>query len=355
MSDNKTVNLKQNYKTVSLSPFINKSSTFTTFIWIFIAVLPQVVMLFVTKSFSNLILIASCIAACLLSEFFSFIEKKNIKLSILISCLHGTLIGFFLPAGYPPVSVFFIVLIVKLLMKYGFRETYSSWLNLVILSVITCWFIGQINFPGFLVTKDYLAAKNPSLVLIQEGIFPTFRFDEGFTSFFNDSTFSLFGVSIPQGYISMLWDTNSVIPAFRFNLLTIIASIFLMAMDVFPVKIPLIFLTVYSVLVKYLVPVFTGGIAMHGDMLLALFSSGTLFTAFFMLQWFGTTPLSRKGKIFYGILGGVFAFIFSGCGTSPIGSVVTILFLNITSPIIQYFENKYNRIRISNSLRNENA
>lgn len=346
---------KQNYKTVSLSPFINKSSTFTTFLWIFVALIPQLIMLFVTKSFANLTIIGVCVAACLLSETFTFIEKKHIKLSILISVLHGVLIGFFLPANYPPLAVFFITLIVKFLMKYAFRETYSSWLNPVILAVITCWFIGQINFPGFQITKDYLAAKNPSLVLIQEGIFPTFRFDEGITTFLNDSTFSLFGVSIPQGYVSLLWDTGAVIPAFRFNLLTILASVFLLVMDVFPVQIPMLFLSVYLVLVKYLVPVFTGGLALHGDMILAMLSSGTLFTSFFMLQWFGTTPMTKKGKVFYAVLGGIYAFIFSGCGTSPIGSVITILFLNLSSPIIQYFENKSNRLRISNALRNENA
>ena len=283
MSENKKE--KKYYRQVSLSPFTNKSSTFSTYLMILIAVIPQVIMLFITKSFSNLIIIGVCILACFASELISIIQKKHVNLSILTSFLYGILIGFFLPAGYPPVSVFFITFFTMLLLKYAFNDSYVTWLNPVIVTVICCWFIGQINFPGFLVTKDYLAAKNPSLVLIQEGIFPTFRFDEGFTSFFNDSTFSLFGVSIPQGYISMLWDTNSVIPAFRFNLLTIIASIFLMAMDVFPVKIPLIFLTVYSVLVKYLVPVFTGGIAMHGDMLLALFSSGTLFTAFFIFSF----------------------------------------------------------------------
>lgn len=354
MKERKT-KTKNNYKKVTLSPFINRSSTFSTFLLIFIAILPQVLMLFITKSFDNLVILATCVVACLLSEVFSLIKRENVSLSILTSLLHGTLISFFLPASYPPVSIFFITLIVKLFIKYGLKDSYSSWLNPVAVTVIFCWFIGQFNFPEFQVTHDLLSTKNPSLSLIQDGVFPTFKFDESITSFLNESVFSFLGVTIPQGYVSLIWDTGSVIPAFRFNFLTILASVFLVSMNVFSIDVPLVFLFVYSLLVKYLVPLVTSGIQMYGDMILALFSSGTLFCAFILLQWFGTTPMTKQGKILYGFLGGIFAFLFSGCGTSPIGSVITILFLNLISPIIQYFENKYNRIKISNTLRNENA
>lgn len=351
-----TIEMKKNhYKKVSLSPFTNKSSTFSTYLMILIALIPQVIMLGVTKSFSNLIIIGTCIIACLVSETASFVSKKHVNLSILTSVLHGTLIGFFLPAGYPPVSIFFITLFTMLLMKYAFNDSYVTWLNPVIVTVICCWFIGQINFPEFLVTRDFISSKNPSLVLIQEGIFPTFKFDEAVTTFLNDSAFSIFGVSIPQGYVSLLWDSGSVIPAFRFNFLSILASIFLFVMDIFSFEIPGIYLVVYTLLVKFASPLFTGAIPMQGDMILALLSSGTLFTAFFCIQWFGTTPLSYKGKLVYGFIGGVVAFIFCGCGTSPIGSIATVLLLNIISPIVQFFENRNNRSRISNTLRKENA
>lgn len=346
---------KNIYKKVTLSPFINKSSTFSTYFLIFIALIPQIAMLVITGSFSNLIIIGTSILACLISELFSFINKKHVKLSILMSFLQGTLIGFFLPAGYPPVSVFFITLIVMFLIKYAFNDSYVAWLNPVVATVIVCWFIGQINFPGFAVTKDLLAAKNPSLLLIQEGIFPTFRFDEAVTSFLNESTFSIFGVSIPQGYVSLFWDSGAVIPAFRFNFLTLISSIVLIVIDVITFEMPFFYLVSYLVLVKFLSPVFSGGVPLQGDMLLALLSSGTIFCAFVLLQWFGTTPLSKTGKIIYGIIGGIIAFIFTGCGTSPIGSIATVLFLNIISPVIQYFENKSNRTKLANAMRNENA
>lgn len=343
------------YKTVNLSPFINKNSTFGTYLAIFLAIVPHIVMLFWTKSYSNLIIIATCIFSCLCSELFNYINKKHVKLSLLMSILKGTLIGFFLPAGYPLVSAFFITLFTMIFVKYAFGDLIVSWVNPIVITVAICWFIGQVNFPSFLVTKDFLTSKNPSLLLIQQGVFPVYPFDEQFTASLNDSTFSLFGVSIPQGYVSMFWDTQSIIPAFRFNFWTLVSSIVLISFDVLTFEIPFFFLLSYSLFVKFVSPVFSGGIPMQGDVILALLSSGTLFCAFFLLQWFGTTPMTKQGKIIYGIFGGLIAFVFSGCGTSPIGSVITILFLNITSPIIQYFENRIKRNKLLNVLRKENV
>lgn len=343
------------YKTVNLSPFINKNSTFGTYLAIFVALVPQIVMLFLTQSYSNLIIISVCIAACLCSELFNYIHNKHVKLSLLMSILKGTLIGFFLPAGYPLFSAFCITLFAMILVKYAFGDLIVSWINPIVITVAFCWFIGQVSFPAFQVTKDFLTSKNPSLLLIQEGVFPIFPFDEQFTASMNDSTFSLFKVSVPQGYVSMFWDTQSVIPAFRFNFWTLVASIILISCDILTFDMPFFFLVSYSLLVKFLSPVFSGGIPMQGDVILALLSSGTLFTAFFLLQWFGTTPMTKKGKIFFGLLGGVFAFIFSGCGTSPIGSIITVLFLNIVSPIIQFFENRIKRNKLLAVLRNENV
>ena len=347
--------LKKNYKTIRIGPFTNHNSTLKTCIYLLAALLPQVIMLFITKSFSNLYIIGVCILACLISEFFSFRDKKHVKISLALSFLNGILVGFFLPAEYPLFSAFFVTLFVMIFTKFASGDMKTSWISPVAVTVVLCWFIGQFNFPGFAVTKDLLSSKNPSLSLIQNGFFPTYKFDEMITTFVNDSAFSFFGVSIPQGYVSLFWDSQSVIPAFRFSFLTLLSSIALVSFELINFEIPCLFLVTYSLLVKYLSPVFTGGIPMQGDMLLALLTSGTLFCSFFILQSFGTIPLTVKGKIFYGFIGGIIAFIFSGPGTSPVGSVVTVLFLNIISPVIQYFENRAMRIRLANTLRNENV
>lgn len=353
MKDNATI--KQNFNRVDLSPFVNANSTSKTYLSFFIALIPQLILLFTTKSFNNIIIIITAIFACNAADFFNYIEKKNFSFSIISNTLNGLLIGFFIPANYPILSVFFITFFVMLTVKYCFGSTNVSWINPVVICVIICWFIGQVNFPDFLITKDMFLQKNPSMILIQDGVFPIYSFDEGITTFLNDSIFSLFGISLPQGYISLLWDTQSSIPAFRFNFLTLCSSIVLISLELIHSKISFSFLLSFSILVKFCTPLFTGGIPMEGDIILAIFSSGIIFIAFFMLQYFGTTPLSNKGKIIYGLLAGLIAFIFNGCGTSPIGACITVLFMNIISPIIQYIENKNKRNRIEILMRNEDV
>ena len=145
-------------------------------------------------------------------------------------------------------------------------------------------------------------------------------------------------MALPEGYVSLFWDTNSLIPAFRFNLLTIIATIVLISYGGIKWIIPCVFLFVYGALVRIFGLFPFGGILYKGDILLAIFSSGTIMTAFLLLQWPGTIPLSIIGKVIYGLLAGIFAFLIMGCGTSPIGAMFVILITNTLSTIIQFIE-----------------
>jgi Na+-translocating ferredoxin:NAD+ oxidoreductase RnfD subunit len=57
-----------------------------------------------------------------------------------------------------------------------------------------------------------------------------------------------------------------------------------------------------------------------------------------MLQWPGTVPFTRRGKICYACLAGGLAFVFSGGGTSPTGGVFTVLSAKLVSACIQFVE-----------------
>ena len=194
-----------------------------------------------------------------------------------------------------------------------------------------------------------MLVKNPSLNLI-DGALLTNGIDEKITLFLNDSIFSLFDVSIPNGYVSLFWDNHAAIPAFRFAFWTLLASLFLFSFDFINIEIPAMFLLVYCILVRFVSPMFTGGVPREGDMVLALLSSGIIFSSIFLIYWPGTVPFSVMGKILYGALGGIFAFIFCGTGTSPFGAVATVLFMNIISPALQAFETKSLRKRLSSLL-----
>jgi electron transport complex protein RnfD len=152
----------------------------------------------------------------------------------------------------------------------------------------------------------------------------------------------------------MFWDTQSVIPAFRFNLLTLFSSMFLISVGIINWIVPTAFLAVYGILVRLFSQTLFTGIVGQGDLLLALLTSGTLFTAFFIVDFYGTTPITNLGKLLYGIVVGIIAFFITGCGTSPIGSMFTVLFANVVSPIIQLLEDKIYSVWVSKTIRNNN-
>jgi len=65
---------------------------------------------------------------------------------------------------------------------------------------------------------------------------------------------------------------------------------------------------------------------------------------------------SKRGKILYGILAGIFAFAIAGCGTSSAGMIFAVLCANIVSPLIQAAEDRRDVSRLRamlSSLRRE--
>ncbi len=338
----KTVKERAVYKTVSLRPYTMLStSVHTRLYFMFGVLLVQLLMLFLTKSWDALSVIVCTVLATLLAETSELARKRHRVFNYLHSLCEGIIIGFFIPSSYPLISVFFITLCISLVCRWMLCGYPNNWVNPIALTVAVCWLIGMNQFPLFTLTPVVLQAKNPSALLLENGTFPVLPFDAAFTSFCNQKLFSLFNVSVPEGFISLLWDTQAVIPAFRFNALTLLSSIVFIAFDVLSPLIPAVFLFVYLLLVRFLAPVFYGGIFGQGDMLLALCTSGTLFSTLFLLQWTGTTPQLQFGKICYAVGAGIIAFLVVGCGVSSAGTVFSILVLNVISSMIQAAETLY--------------
>ncbi|MBR6341743.1 MAG: RnfABCDGE type electron transport complex subunit D [Treponema sp.] len=334
-------------KQVSLKPYVyEKPSISAVSIKIIILLSLQIIMLFLTKSYNAVIVVmCSTIGALMASLIHFFLFKKNNFLS-LTNVIQGMSIGMLLPQTYPPLTVLFISFVTLIIFKYIFENSENFWINIISVSVLIAYFIGKSYFPDFLITSDMFKLKNPSVTLINNGVFPIYDFDSAISGFLNANLFDKIKVSIPQGLISMLWDTQSIIPAFRFNLLTIIASIVLFSDNSFSILIPSIFLLVYAALVRMFFPFISGGEFNQGDIVLAIFTSGTLFVAVFMIQWFGTHPMTVIGKVLYAAFGGILAFFIAGCGTSPIGMVYVVIICNVLNLLIRQIEESHMNAKI---------
>ena len=346
MSSNKS---KLSTRETSMRPFVySRPSISSISIRLLILLSIQVVMLAVTKSFDSLYVVLTAVLGSLCAASLNYLIYKEPPYHAITIVIQGMIIGLLLPANYPIVVVFMLTFGCIFTARSIIFHGVNSWINVSAVAVLIAWFVGKIYFPQFLITSDLLTVRNPSVYLIQNGVFPVYNFDRAFISFMNTRVFSLFHVTVPEGFISLLWDNQSVIPAFRFNILTLISSIIIFADKSFSELIPTLFLIVYALLVRLFAPLINGGAFNQGDIILALLSSGTLFCAFFMLQWFGTNPVTLPGKIIYGILSGVVYFAVTGCGTSPIGMVYTVVIMNVFNLIIRAIEERKNTMIFEN-------
>lgn len=335
--------LNKSCRKISLNPFRFAFWSLDTVSTVTIGLLLiQVFMLVITGSMASLAVLFCALLASVLSELIhrTLFVKDMYSHSWRISIIQGLLTGLLLPSTYNPVAVFFILIFAMSIFRWAFGEFAEAWANIVAVCVIVLYLINSSCFPPSVLSSSDLQSRNAALILIQNGAVSPIASDSAITDFLNRTIFKLVGISIPDGYVSLLWDNGSVIPAFRFNAITLISSLVLFSLDFIDFLIPTLFLFVYTILIRFVSPLILGGIPMQGDIILALLTSGTLFSTLYILQWYGTTPINLWGKIIYGILSGIFGFLIIGFGLSSVGYVFTVLVMNLISPCIQIIEDK---------------
>ncbi len=250
----------------------------------------------------------------------------------------GLLTGLLLPSTLGYVTVFTVALTGTLFARAVFGGTGSYWISPVATSVAIAFMSQPSLFPPQLVTPEGISMVGDAFGSLKLDGFARIASDTPVTEFLNGRVFSAIGVRIPEGYVTLLWRSPSAIPAFRYNSLILVSSVFLIALNVIDWIIPLVFVATYSFLVR-MIPLFPFAPSMRqGDILFALLTSGILFTAFYILPEFSTSPRSRAGKIITGIVGGVTAFFICGPGGSPGGAAFSVLATNAFAPLVEYLE-----------------
>ena len=332
--------LKNECSKITLNPFCYVTYSLQTASIVMVCLLLlQVALLVATKSYHSLTLAGSTVVASLLAEsFFRLAHKEKTRDPWSICLAQGLLTALLLPSSCSVYATFFLTLFSFMFCKFVFGNFSSSWVNCSVLTVAVVYFLDSSCFTEVAISIVDLQSKNPSLHLIQSGTVPILKLDSSLTSFLNENAFSHFSSMIPEGYVSFFWDNGCAIPAFRFNLLTIVSSLVLFSFGFVDTVIPAVFLCVYAALVRFFSPVFVSDLSFQGDILLALLTGGTLFCTTYLLQWYGSVPTTFWGKVFYGILAGVAAFFIVGCGTSSVGFVFLVLMMNAISPLIQKVE-----------------
>lgn len=346
--------MKKTHRIITISPFTYLTPSIKNISFIILAVLlPQVLMLFFTKSYKSLILIAIAIFTSMLTEVLFNVFRKQKSLFDLQALVQGLLIGMLMPSSYPILPFVCILMSSLFLVKYFFGGFSYSWINPIAFTLVIAYLFGFNFFNIDLLVLDYITVKEPVSQLLADGHLRVLAIDTKIITFLNTNFFSYIGAEISPGYISYMWDSLSIIPALRFGILTLLASIVLFSLDVIRYYTPISFILSYGFCVALFPQNLKYSIFGQGDIIFAFFSSGVLFSVFFILDWPGTSPLNPLGKILYGLLSGIIAFILVGSGQSTIGLMFTILLINILSPLLQLFEESLYKRKLKSLILNK--
>ncbi len=113
----------------------------------------------------------------------------------------------------------------------------------------------------------------------------------------------------------------------------LIGALFLLVTKIISLRIPLSFIGTVGVITW----IFGKDGFFKGDFIFNILAGGIILGAFFMATDYVTSPLTKKGKIIFGIGCGVLTAIIRLRGSYPEGVCYSILFMNAAVPIIDRF------------------
>ena len=250
----------------------------------------------------------------------------------------GLLIGFFMPAGIGFVFVFFLSAFSLFVSKTVFGGSGSNWINPTAAAVCMAYLSRPAGFPPALSGAALIREHGGFFQVLEANGLVKLSADFSITSLLNSVLLHGVGVTLPEGYISLFLNSASPIPAFRYNIVTLLSSIVLFAVRVTDYIIPACFLAAYGTAVWIFAQVPVTGAYFSGDILAALLTGGVLFSAFFVLTESSSAPKTKYGKALCGGLTGLAAFCICGAGASPVGAVFSAVFVNILAPLIEKME-----------------
>jgi RnfABCDGE-type electron transport complex D subunit len=250
------------------------------------------------------------VASCVLSEYvFNLITKRPNSISDLSAVVTGLLLGMNLPSSVPyfvPVlGGFFAIIVVKMLFGGLGQNFMNPALGARCFLVLS--FAGPMNkfFPDGVSGVDAVTSATPLTQIKQTG----------------ETATSLFDMFIGR-HAGTIGETSICA--------LLIGAIFLLVTKIIDLRIPLTYIVTFAIFMMlfnkstdmtYLAKEICGG--------------GLVFGAFFMATDYSTSPITKNGKIVYGICLGLLTAILRTFGSTAEGVSFAIIICNLLVPMIE--------------------
>ena len=293
-------------RNVSTSPHVrNKLSTGMIMFTVIIALLPTTIFGIYSFGINAAVLVAVCIASCVLTEF---IYEKCMKLPVTIgdfsAIVTGLLLALNLSADVPwwmgVIGSVFSILIVKML----FGGLGQNFMNPALAG--RCFLL--ICFTAKMTTFSYDGVT---------GATPLANIDNGEA------------VNLMDMFMGRIPGTIGEVS----TLLILVGGIFLIIIGVIDFRIPFTYLLVFVIFLGLF-----SGQGWNIDYIAGqLCGGGLMLGAFFMATDYVTSPITKKGRIVFGICLGLMTGLFRCFSSSAEGVSYAIIICNLLVPLIEKF------------------
>ena len=261
--------------------------------------------------FNAALLIAVCVATCVLSEFvWQKATRQPVTISDWSTVVTGLLLAYNLPATAPWWIAVIGSVIAIVLVKQMFGGIGSNFMNPA-LTARAILFISWSGIMGaypmanaFQFTADAVTGATPLSTL---------------------NTGSTEGIKL----LDLLLGNQGGVLGETCAIAIILGGVYLLIRGIADWRIPVSFIG--TVFVCYLIK---DGAEMA---LYQLLAGGLLLGAFFMATDYATSPITAKGRVIFGIGCGFFLFIIRAFANYPEGCSFAILFMNVAAPAIDRF------------------
>lgn len=287
---------------VSPSPHVRaKDSTTRIMLDVIIALIPALVASVFIFGWRVLLVVATCVATCVVSEWgFEKICKRDVTVGDLSAIVTGILLAFNLPATIPLWQAVFGSVVAIVVVKQLFGGIGKNFAN----PAITARVVMLLSFAG---TMSNFATKNDAV----------------------SSATPLSGGEMPS-YLGLFLGNHGGSLGETCALALLIGGVYLVIRKVITWHTPVVFIATVFVL----------SFAFGEDPVQQILTGGLMLGAIFMATDYSTTPPTKWGKVIFGVGCGLITVLIRVFGNYPEGVSFAILFMNILTPYITIWTKK---------------
>jgi len=272
--------------------------------------------------------LSALVAAVLAELFVTYRVHGPRKLGDGSAAASAMVLALMLPNQIHPMHAAMGAVFAIMVVKHSFGGLGSNWMN----PALGGWLFVRFSWPSaFAAALDAQAGYPHGAESVA---------DQVVRNFLNRTVFTVFGAELPPGYIDIFWLDAPGIVADRAVLALFVLIAMLFAFRASRAWVSLVYLAVFTLLVRLVGDLPFEGYLWEGNVLLALLSGGTLVTAFVLLADPSSGAKSIPGSAALAVLAAALSVVFRYLGGELYGGFFAVALVNALTPLLGRLERR---------------